>query len=104
MSEPKAYPKMLYGEGGATMIVPDAAAEQAAGAGWADKPADEHRAQAATTQPLPSGQEPFVEAIAQRTAALVIEMMSKPPAPPPPEEPPAPKPAKAPKLPISDAL
>lgn len=87
------YPKMLYASDGSTMIVPDEAAEQSAGAGWSTTPTEVHRAQNAVIQPLPSGQEPFVEAVAQRTAALVLEALAKS-EPPAVEEPPPPAPAK----------
>ena len=89
MSDPKAYPRMLYAADGSTKIVPDEAAHQAAGPGWSLEPADVHRAQGAVVQPLPSGQEPFVEAVASRTAELVLAAL-KAEVPPLPETPPPP--------------
>ncbi len=87
MPEPAKYPKMLYSDDGSTMIVPDEAAEQAAGAGWSDQPSDVHRSPLSTVQPLPSGQEPFVEAVAARTAELVLAALGKTQPPPPTPEP-----------------
>lgn len=80
------YPKMLYGEKGATMIVPTPEAHTAAGAGWTETPSDEHRAITAVIPPQQSGQEALIEAVAQRTAELVMAAMKAEP-PPPFEEP-----------------
>lgn len=86
--EPMLYPKMLYSADGSTMIVPNADAEAAAGPGWNDKPAEVHRAIVTPPPPVQSGQEPFIEAIAQRTAEIVMAAIKSNAPPEPPPEPP----------------
>lgn len=91
LSDPKAYPKMLYGSGsdGVTMIVNSPEQETAAGAGWSTEPSDAHRSAVAAPPPLQSGQEALIEAIAARTAEVVLAAMKAPPSEPPPVPAPA---------------
>ncbi len=81
MSEPKQYPRMLYGPEGTTKTVKDEDEHKAAGGDWKTAPDDSHRSAAPAPPPLQSGQEAFIEAIAVRTSELVLAALNAPPDP-----------------------
>ena len=79
------YPRMLYGESGATMIVQTPEQHEAAGPAWASEPSDLPSAPVTDAPPpLQSGQEAMIEAIAARTAEVVLAALKA--LPPPPDE------------------